>query len=201
MKLSNRTTTRICLALTAVAALALAGCSSGPKVFTNVNPAADFGSYTTYNYESTLGTDERKGYRSILSNYLIAAADREMSARGYKQSSNPDLVINFYVATKEKIRTTSTPTTGGYYGYRAPYYGVYGGYETQTTQYTEGTLHVDIVDSDTEELVWEGIAVGRVTDKVRNNLEAAVNNAVAEVFERFAYTAPGFVPAQPAAGN
>ncbi len=186
------------LALAGIALLALAACSSGPKVFTNENPAADFGSYKTYNYESMLGTDDRKGYRSILSNYLIAATDREMQARGYTKSGSPDLRINFYVATKEIIRTTSSPSMGGYYGYRAPYYGAYGGYETQTTQYTEGTLNVDLVDNSKGELAWEGVAIGRVSDKVKNDLQGAASNAIAEVFGRFPHTAPGFVPVQPA---
>jgi len=179
--------------------LALAGCASGPKVFTNVNPAADFASYKTYNYESTLGTDDRKSYRSILSNYLIKATDREMAARGYTKSSDPDLTINFYVATEEKIRTTTTPRMGGYYGYRVGYYGAYGGYETQVSQYTEGTLNVDLIDGGKKELAWEGIAVGRVNDDVRSNLEGAVNVAIAEVFSKFNYTAPGFLPPQSSA--
>lgn len=176
--------------------LIVAGCSSGPKVFVNENPNANFNSYATYNYEETLGTDDRKGYRSILSNYLIAATDREMQARGYKKSNSPDLRINFYVHTKEKTRTTSTPTmgVGGYYGYRNPYYGAYGGYETQTVQYTEGTLNVDLVDNSGNELAWEGVAVGRVNDEVLQNLEAAAGAAIREVFTSYRHTAPGFVP-------
>jgi len=192
------------LKITAVAALlAIAGCSSGPKVITNVNPNAAFNSYKTYNYVATLGTDERKGYRSILSNYMIAATDREMQARGYQKSGSPDLVVNFYVHTKEKIRTTTEPSMGmgGYYGYRAGYYGAYGGYETRTTQYTEGTLNIDIVDNQTQQLAWEGIAVGRVNDEVRQNLEGAVNTALGEVFSKFSYTAPGFVPPTADAGG
>jgi hypothetical protein len=193
MKQPLDTRIRSALATLGLALLVIA-CASGPKVFTNVNPAASFGNYRTYSYAETLGTDERKGYRSILSNYLIDATDRELQSRGYRKVANGDLVVNFYVHTKEKIRTTSSPTMGGYYGYRAPYYGAYGGYETQTTQYTEGTLNIDLADTATDELAWEGVAVGRVTDDVRNNLEVAVNNAVAEIFTRFSYTAPGFVP-------
>ena len=191
------------LAATTVAAVTLAACSSGPKIFTNQSPTAEFSAYKTYNYESVLGTDERNGYRSILSNYLIAATDREMQSRGYSKSDTPDMVLNFYVHTKEKISTTSSPSmsTGGYYGYRSPYYGAYGGYETRTTQYTEGTLNVDIVDNQKDQLAWEGVAVGRVNDDVRENLEAAANSAIGEVLSKFPHTAPGFVPPQPAEGS
>ena len=176
-----------------IAALVLTACASGPKIFINQNPEANFAAYKTYNYQESLGTDERSGYRSILSNYLIGATDREMQARGYSRSDNPDLLINFFVNSKEKIRTSQTPTMGGYYGYRGGYYGAYGGYETTVTQYTEGTLNIDMVDSATRTLAWEGVAVGRVTDKVRENLQAAANEAVSEIMAKFSYYAPGYV--------
>ena len=177
-----------------IAATFLYACSSGPKIFVNQNPEADFANYRTYNYQEPLGTDEKAGYRSILSGYLISAVDREMQGRGFSRSDNPDLVINFFVNSKEKIRTSQTPTMGGYYGYRGGYYGAYGGYETTVTQYTEGTLNIDMVDRGTRTLVWEGVAVGRVTDEVRENLQAAANAAVGEIMAEFDHFAPGYVP-------
>jgi hypothetical protein len=178
----------------------LAACASGPKVFVNQNPDADFSGYKTFNFEQRLGTDDQEGYQSIFSKHLIAAATREMEARGYKKSSNPDLTINFGLFTQEKIRSTSTPTTsvGGYYGYRG--YGSYGGYETTVTQYTEGTFNMDIVDTtgSSKTLAWECVLVGRMTDKFRNDMEASVNKGMIEIFENFPYFAAGFVPPQPA---
>ena len=108
------------LMVATVAATILAACASSPKIFVNQDPNADFSKYKTYNYEPVLGTDERKGYRSILSNYMVSALDREMQGRGYTLSDNPDLLVNFYIHTEEKIRTTQSPSmNGGYYGYRA----------------------------------------------------------------------------------
>lgn len=178
----------------------LTACTSSklfdPKIFVNQDPAADFSQYKTYNYEAQLGTDERRGYRSILSTYLIDAMDLQMQQRGYTKSDNPDLLINFFVAREEKIRATQTPTVvgGGYYGYRSGYYGAYSGYDTTVTQYTQGTLNIDLVDSRTKTLVWEGIAVGRVTDKARENAQLAVNGAVTDTMARYPHVAPGFVP-------
>jgi hypothetical protein len=182
----------------------LAACSSSklfdPKIFINQDPAADFSKYRTYNYEPQLGTDERRGYRSILSTYLIDAMDIQMQQRGYTKSDNPDLLINFYVAKENKIKATQTPTmVGGYYGYRTGYYGAYGGYDTTVTQYTQGTLNIDLVDNSTRTLVWEGVAVGRVTDKARENAQVAVNGAVTDVMASYTHAAPGF--AAPAAAG
>jgi hypothetical protein len=175
----------------------LAACSSSkifdPKVFVNQDPAADFSKYRTYNYEPQLGTDERRGYRSILSTYLIDAMDEQMQQRGYTKADNPDLMINFFVAREQKIKATQSPSmSGGYYGYRSGYYGAYGGYDTTVTQYTQGTLNIDLVDNKTRTLVWEGIAVGRVTDRVRENAQVAVNSAVTDTMAKYAHVAPGF---------
>jgi hypothetical protein len=185
------------LIVAAIAATLLAACASSPKIFVNQDPNADFTKYKTYNYEPVLGTDERKGYRSILSNYMVAAVDREMQSRGYVLADDPDLLINFYIHTEEKIRTTSSPSMGGYYGYRGGYYGAYGGYDTTVTQYTEGTLNIDLIDSATATLVWEAVTIGKITDKVRENLEEAVNAAIPELMAQYTQVAYGFVPPQP----
>jgi hypothetical protein len=75
---------------------------------------------------------------------------------------------------------------GGYYGYGYPgYYGYWGGYEPYIYQYDEGTLKIDIVDARRKQLVWEGVTVGRITDKARNDRSAALDLAVRDIFTRF----------------
>ena len=174
----------------AVVATTLGGCASGPKIFASQDPAADFGSYRTYGFQPVLSTDE-PGYSSILSQLLKAAAGREMESRGYTRSDQPDLIVNFQLRTKEKVQATSSPAVGGYYGYRHGYYGVWGGYpmETNVTQYTEGTLNVDIVDARRNQLVWEGVAIGRIREESRRNPEPAVNDAVAKIFAEYPHRA------------
>ena len=170
--------------------LVLSSCSSGPKVYSNQDPSADFSAFGTYGFEAELGTD-KPGYTSVLSQYLKAAATKEMESRGYKYSDNPDLTINFFIDTKEKVRsnTSSSPSMG--VGGRGGRYGAWGGYGTQTTvtQYTEGTLHVDLVDGKKKQLVWEGYAVGKLTEDVLNRLEESTSFAVNEIFQQYPYLA------------
>jgi len=192
-------TTRILLTATVIATTALlAACSSGPKIYTNQDPNADLGNYQTFGFEQQLGTDRQDGSRSLESQYLMAAAKNQMQLRGYTYSeNNPDLSVNFYIQTKEKIRSTSTPTAGGYYGYRGGAYGAYGGYDTTVTQYTEGTVTIDLIDMTTDQLVWEGTAVGRVTEKVMENLEQAATDVVAEIYGSYPTQqggGPAYVP-------
>ncbi|MCA8979652.1 MAG: DUF4136 domain-containing protein [Planctomycetes bacterium] len=168
----------------------LSACSS-PKVITNVDPNADFDRYRTFGFTERLGTDS-DDYQSLKTQFLKQAVARELEARGYSPADQPDLLVNFYLQSKEKIASTTTPSA--YYGYRG--YGGYGtwggyaGYETTVTQYTEGTLNVDLVDSRRMQLVWEGAIVGEVTDEMRRELEKSIDDAVKTLFEKFPFTAP-----------
>ena len=168
----------------------LTSCASAPRVYSNEDPSADFSAYSTYAFQPTLGTDRPK-YTSLLSQYLKIAVRRELNARGYREvDDDAQLLINFYSQTKEKIRSTSMPTWGGYYGYR-PYgtWGGYAGYETEIRQYTEGTLTIDIVDVEREQLVWEGTLVDRIPGDEAANVRPRIEQAVLDVFSAFPYTA------------
>jgi len=183
------TPTTILLAL----ATMLAACASGPRVYSSLSPGANLSSYQTYSYVPTLGTQTQGQPTTLLTQYLRTAVDREMQARGYRYvPDSGDLLVNFYVETNEKIqsRTTQTgPSIGvgyGYYGYRGGLYSSWQTYpETEISQYTEGTLNIDLADAARRELVWEGVAIGRITEEARSNVQAAVDRVVPLVFEEF----------------
>ncbi len=179
-----------------VAGFYLAGCATGPRLYSTQNPQANFAVYQTYGYVEQMGTDAPGGPTTLLTQFLRAAVDREMQARGYSYADQGgDLLVNFYVETQEQIRTRTTPASGaavgvGYYGYRGGYYGTWGGYsQTEITQYTEGTLNIDLVDTQRGELVWEGVAIGRITEETRQNLQAAVDAVVPQVFGQYPHRA------------
>ncbi len=174
--------------------LLIGACASAPNTYSNVDSAVDFTRYKTFGYYEKLATD-KKDYESTESRYLKAAVTREMESRGFIHAESPDLKINFYIESEEKIRSRQTPSAGGYYGYRGSYYGAWGGYETRIDQYTEGTLNIDVVDPRTEKLVWEGAMVGKITQEVLENLEAAINEAVAVIYMRFPVQAVNEIPA------
>lgn len=171
-----------------VASLSLAGCSSGPRIITNSDPAADWMSYRTFGFFNPLGTD-RGNVRSIMSNQLIQSTTREMEAAGYTRAdSNPDLMINFVVTTRETLQTR--PSTGASMHHGRGRYGTWSGWSagastTEVVQRTEGTLGVDIVDRARNQLVWEGAATQRVTNTTRENQAQVLDSAIADIFARF----------------
>ncbi len=112
-------------------------------------------------------------------------------------SDNPDLMINVSgrLQDKTKVTTTSDPyMSGGYYGYRRGAYGTWGGYgygtTTHVSNYTEGTINVDMVDRAQKRMVWEGVAVGRVNEKRSNDeTREAINSGITEMFAGYPFRA------------
>ena len=174
----------------------LAGCSSSGTLRSDYDHSADFGAYKTWNFFEDAGPDYA-GYESLFTQYMLESITLEMDKRGYVMSDNPDLLVNFnaYVQDKTKVTQTSAPPPmhGGYYGYRGGSYGAWGGYgygtQTHVSQYTEGTFNIDIVDAKKEQLVWEAVGVGRITDKVRNNLQQTVMEGVPNFYALYPFVA------------
>jgi len=175
----------ICLLATA---MVFTACASGPRIITNSDPNADWSRYRTFGFFQPLGTD-RGNVRSLMSNQLIESTTREMQAAGFTPSeSNPDLLINFVVSTRETIQTR--PSTGASMHHSRGRYGTWSGWSaststTEVVQRTEGTLAVDIVDQARNQLVWEGGASKRVTNSTRENQDQVLDDAIADIFAQF----------------
>jgi len=181
----------------AAPALLLSACASSPNTLSNADPSVDFSQFKTFGFFSTPSTDNEQ-YQSLVSNFLKVAVAQELDKRGLAHDEiSPDLRVNFYIHTKDKIRTRTVPTAGGaYYGYADPFYDPwmsYGGVETRVDQYTEGTLSIDVVDSASKKLVWEGTVSGRLTDQDIRNMEKTVDDAVTAVMNNFPIL-PGGAP-------
>ena len=169
------------------------GCASGPAISVNQDPEADFTAYATYQYASDLGTD-RGGYSTLITRYFKDAIDREMQARGYQpEESGADLIVNFNARVEDRTDVVSRPVPSyGYYGYR---YGLYGAWpmyanDVSTVHYQVGTANVDIVDVDSRQLIWEGVAVGRLGNRIKEDPAGAISDTIAEIFTRYPVPVP-----------
>jgi len=166
----------------AIAVAWLAACASKPTIRSNVDPQADFAKYQTYGFFDEV-TGRASAYDSFATRYIKNAIDNEMQKRGLQKSDKPQLLVNTHVQTKDKVKVTESPS--GYYGYRYGMYGWGAGVSTTVDNYTEGTLNVDVIDSATSRLVWEGVAVGRIHESARDDPQPAIDEVVRQVFERF----------------
>lgn len=180
-----------CVVLT----VALAACAAQQRqVRSDYDRSADFGRYQSFDLMPGAGRSPTGGdYSTLVAQRIEAAIVREMEARGYRRSNEPDLLVNFRVTVQNVQRVSTVPTAGPpAYRYR---YGAYRGwptysYETWVREYEEGTLLIDLVDAQRQQLVWEAAGTGRVTRQKLDNMEATINDAVAALFQQYPFRAP-----------
>lgn len=179
--------------LTAVALFLLAGCASGPQFQSDYDRTVDFSGYKTYGFFDPLSI-EGPNYSTIFGATFREAIGREMEARGYIKSAQPDLLINVAAQLQEKVQVTQYDTMPAYYGYRGGYYAPWVGYgwntQTHVSQYTEGTVNIDMVDRAQKKMVWEGVAIGRLKEGLTNaELRERIGNGVTKMFEGYPFRA------------
>ncbi len=115
---------------------------------------------------------------------VSAAVDRELAAKGFELG--PSDGANFFVAMSASSQDVTVISKHRYQGYSH-------GYNrsslnnvntaTQMNKMTEGTLILEIIDTDSEGVVWQSQAAGVITR--RDDIEKAVNAAVARMLEKF----------------
>jgi hypothetical protein len=175
------------IGLAIASVIGLAACASRPSIRTDGDPTTNLSSYKTFGFFDRLSTDQ-SAYTTILTSRLKESTRRELESRGYQYAqTSPQLVVNFYVNVQNRTGVQSTPTAGGYYGYRAGMYHGWAGYPqgVETVHYKEGTLGIDLVDASKQQLVWQGIAEGKIKKAALEDPAAAIDRVVQEIFAKF----------------
>lgn len=186
---------RIVSLLLSLAALLAACASSGPKIESDYDRTVDFSAYRTYNFFQPMGI-ENPNYSTIYGSIFRQAISREMEARGYVLSDDPDLLMNVsaHLQDKTKVTTYNDPFPAGYYGYRRGFYDPWMGYgygtTTHVSQYTEGTVNVDMVDARAKRMVWEGVGVGRLKEgRTNEEIRQRIHDGVTDMFAGYPFRA------------
>lgn len=179
----------------AAAILVLGGCAVGPDIRTDHDASVDFSRYATFAFMDREERGTARTYDTIGDRRVIGAVTRELEARGYRRvERDPDLLVNFAMSTEDVQEVQSVPSAmipPPWYGWRGGYYYPWPAYsyETYVDQYERGSLYIDLVDAQRRQLVWEGRATGRVTEKDRENPAAALDNAVTQIFSHYPFRA------------
>jgi len=179
-----------------VVSIVLTSCSSGLTVRSDIDPTADFSQYKTYNFFEPMGIEG--GYNSpIFGEHYRTAIGGEMARRRYQTSDRPDLLINVTIRGDDKVKMrsyTSPYMTGGYYGRPggASYgsaVGVGVSVGPRASQVTEASVFIDFVDFEQHKVVWQGVTVINVNDKVAQQLRDAIFTSVNKVLAEYPHTA------------
>lgn len=118
-------------------------------------------------------------------------------AKGYTlvvDAEQADFAISYSVGNRDKIKVSNYPSTynaafgwgRGYYGgYYGGMFGTHMAIETQTRQYTEGKLAIDVYDVKTHQPAWHGWATKRLAANDKQAPSSMIKDVVNEVVAQF----------------
>ncbi|UCH83766.1 MAG: DUF4136 domain-containing protein [Candidatus Latescibacterota bacterium] len=164
------------------------GCSS-ISVNQDYDSEADFMAYKTYAWlqqPTTAVGDARAAQQmnTLLDKRIRNAVNAQLSAKGMAllDSDDADLFVAYHTGIQDKVNVTDWGYTyprhyGGWYG---------GGSDISVTNYQEGTIIVDLIDTNTKQLVWRGTATGALeTNPSPEQIEHNLNNVMEKMFKKY----------------
>ena len=157
----------------------LASCSS-VSVTTDYDTNTDFTKYKTFAFYKK-GID-KVDISDLDKRRILKAVERELLALGFSKSKKPDILVNIFTKSKEKINVYNKFHTyrGWYPWYYGPNFGMH------ISNHTEGTLFIDLIDADKKELAWQGIGSGGlITSGNVAKKEERIKQFVAEIMSNY----------------
>lgn len=177
----------------------------GPKVSTTKVSDKNLNNYASFAYLPNSNFDDYIEYETdnSVGMAVIENVNRNMQKEGYTMDrNNPDLLVLLTTTTdmektvtKEPIYATYPSYYGGAYGvspyYQNNYYYNYAGYNNivgynrDVDRYKEGTLLLYLIDGNSKEVVWKGIASDLI---FQQNESQAISKFVDDMFDKLPAT-------------
>lgn len=129
---------------------------------------ANFNQYKTYK----LRIDDLK-LNDIDKDRVLNELSKQLKTRGMTISDNPDLIVNIKAQYKKIIDIQNSPGMWGW-----------GMNRTWSTNYNQGGLVIDIVDANTQKLVWQGIGDGIYVDSPKSK-QKQIPNIINEIMANY----------------
>ena len=154
------------------------------RVSSDYDETVDFNAYTSFSWmaqpDQVRGNLTRLGQ---LQEKIESAVEQNLVSHGFsKASEDPDFYVVYHAALEQQITGATIDTWG--YGYRRPFRRAGVVYADVTVDsYQEGTLIIDIVDAEKNELVWRGTAEGAVNTP--QQAVEKIDEAVAQILTTF----------------
>jgi hypothetical protein len=144
------------------------------KVTADYDHTANFSKYRTF-----MWMHEPEMSEPLMRQRVMNAVNAQLTSRGMRQvTQGADLVVAANLATEEK-HTWDTYYSGAW---------DWGGGWTTTTErtYEVGTLAVDLFDTSSKKLVWQGIGVDELSHKPEKRTKE-YDKQIAKMFREFPY--------------
>ncbi|MCK0130615.1 DUF4136 domain-containing protein [Flavobacteriaceae bacterium F08102] len=161
-----------------------ASCSS-VRVSADYDMNTNFNDYKTFAFYKK-GID-KVNISDLDKRRILKAIETNLLAKGLTKSENPDILVNIFTKSREKININNNV----YMGWRPWYYGGFGygfgyGAYNNVTQSTEGTLFIDLIDAKKKELAWQGMGTGVLNSApTPAKKEERINEFVTEILAKY----------------
>jgi Domain of unknown function (DUF4136) len=145
------------------------------KVETDYDKTKNFSEYHTYYWAKVDGPNP------LMNQRVQDAIDAELQKKGWSKQEGSGQVAVAALGTTQTKKDLQTFYSGSPWGW-----GGFGGgtSTTSVSEYKEGTLVVDMYDSNSHQLLWRSTASDTVSDKPEKN-EKKLDKAVEKMFEKF----------------
>jgi len=175
--------------------------SCGPAVATRKPTNDNLNKYSTFSYlpNSSIEMPDKNSNDDV-NRMVLQSINDNMIDVGYKlDRSQPDLLVLVSTKVDEEKTVEREPVYASYGYYNRtnlavnPYYNNYYyrgynnfprvvGYDTDTYNYTEGTLIIQLVDRESNETIWKGVS----SSSIYNSGDiVAMTNMVNAIFEEY----------------
>ncbi len=161
------------------ALLLFASCSS-VRVASDYDTTVNFNDYNTYAFFKP-GIDKAE-ISDLDKKRILRAIDTEMSAKGFQKSETPTMLISIFTKAKERVDVYQN-----HYGWGGPWGWGWGhpwGMSSNVSRTTEGTLYIDIIDAQTNELVWQGMGTAPLVRDMEKK-DAKIKEIVTKILEKY----------------
>ncbi len=148
------------------------------RVVSDYDSKTNFSKYKTFAFYKP-GIDKAK-ISDLDKKRIMREIEANLTLKGMTVSETPDMLISIF--TKERERIDVYNSYGYGYGYR--YGGWYGG-GTYASSTPEGTLFIDLIDRNKNELVWQGIGVGDLVMSSVEKKEARIKDIVTKILAQY----------------
>ncbi len=153
------------------------GTLQAQNVTTDFNEAVDFSKFKTYSWRKAKAAKKADPVdNSISDNRIRTSIAAQLAKKGFTEAeSGGDVVITYRVTSKDKKQTERSPGMGRRGGF--------GNTTRVTSVYTQGTLLIDMLNGDNNELIWRATCKDTVSDPEK--FEKRLGQDVEKAFKKY----------------
>ena len=162
--------------LTILFSLSILSCGS-IKVASDYDSDADFSNYKTFAFYKS-GIDKVE-ISDIDKKRILKSIQNTLLNKGLTLDENPDILINISTKSSENIYIDNSFYSPYYTGWY-PHYSR--GHRQVAYSTSQGALYIDVIDTKSKQLIWQGKGIGVLSSK-KSDRDELVNNYVTKILE------------------